>query len=97
MLLERLSSTTTLRTSLEPEEIVKRLGQEYKLSEPSQNQVVGHLVADEFEGSLWNVVNAVTRTAEDLDSYELATSLEELGGRLTHLTPEQWNRFFCRN
>ncbi len=94
-LLERLRATTALHTTLEPEQVVERLGSlgaEFRLGPELQSQIVQHLHADNYDGSLWNVVNGVTRTAQDVGSYNLATSLEELGGRLSNLSPNSWER-----
>jgi hypothetical protein len=96
-LLERLRDTTRMQTSLEPDVVVKRLGDAYKLHESLQGQVSAHLVADEYTGSLWDVVNAVTRTAEDVTDYARATDLEKLGGQLAHLSPREWQRLVSLN
>ena len=98
--LERLSATTKLQTTLEPEEVVERLGllgPEYKLGPELQAQVVGHIHADGYDGSLWSIVNGVTRAAQDVMTYEVSTGLEELGGRLSALNPREWERLVSMN
>ncbi len=99
-ILERLTATTRLQSTLEPEQIVERLeslGPEYRLGPEIQAQVVGHLHADGYDGTLWHVINGITRAAQDVSSFEVATSLEELGGRLSALTQRQWDRLVSAN
>jgi hypothetical protein len=40
--------------------------------------------------SRWGLLNAVTRTAEDVDQYETATLLERAGGEVLALAPQEW-------
>jgi hypothetical protein len=95
-LLERLSLTTTLHSLLEPDAIVERVGRVFGLHPAEHSKVLYHLIRDE-DLSLWGVLNAVTRTAEDVDDYNRATELEELGGRMAHLTPREWERLVSPN
>lgn len=95
-LLERLTLTTTLKTRLQPDKLVERVSEHYRLSPGEQTSVLYHLLRDE-DMSLYGVLNAVTRTAEDVESYERATELEELGGRLANLNPREWSRLTSPN
>lgn len=95
-LLSRLSMTTHLTARLEPDELVERICREYHLCPSEQAHVLFHLIRD-GDLSLWGVANAVTRTAEDLDDYNRATELEEIGGRMVHLTPGRWQRMVSLN
>jgi hypothetical protein len=68
---------------------VEVLGKREQLSEGEQENVLQHLAAG---GDLtrWGVLSAVTRTAEDVDSYDRATELEELGGKLLTYSDSDW-------
>jgi hypothetical protein len=68
---------------------VEVLGKSEQLSEGEQENVLQHLAAG---GDLtrWGVLSAVTRTAEDVDSYDRATELEELGGKLLTYSDSDW-------
>lgn len=68
------------------EVLAKREG----LSEGESKGVLNHLAAG---GDLtrWGVLNAVTRTAEDMESYDRATELETLGGKILDYTPRDWD------
>jgi hypothetical protein len=36
-------------------------------------------------------MNAITRTAEDQESYDDASDMEKLGGRIVELTKDEWH------
>ena len=95
-LLNRLALTTTLQAQLAPEELTERVGNSFHLSPDEQSMVLFHLTQDS-DLSLWGVLNAVTRTSQEVKSYARATALEEIGGDLSRLTAPQWNRLTTPN
>lgn len=101
-LLDRLSLTTKLHTTLPLDEVAERVGNRFDLRPGEITQVIHHLSQDEdvarWGVSLWSVVNATTRTAEDMESYSRATELETLGGLLANqLSPKEWERLVSPN
>jgi hypothetical protein len=40
--------------------------------------------------SAWGLGNAITRSAQDVDSYDRATELEAVGGKVIELSPSEW-------
>jgi hypothetical protein len=95
-LLQRLSLTTQLHTGLDPDDAVRRLAAHYRLGDELQSRITHHL-GQNYHGTLWDVVNAVTRSAQDVSSFTVATDLEELGGELSHLTARRWERLMNLN
>jgi len=63
------------------DEIMDDLEKNQKLSQREKDNVIVNFNQDN-DHSLWGLVNAVTRTAEDAESYHRATELETLGGAL---------------
>lgn len=65
----------------------KQLG----LGEGLQNGILKHLIQG---GDLtrWGLLNAVTRTAEDQESYDNATDLERAGGKILELAERDWQQ-----
>jgi Domain of unknown function (DUF932) len=61
------------------------------LHDNEASQVLQHLAAG-GDLSRWGLLNAVTRTAEDSESYDRATDLEQLGGKILRYTPRQWEQ-----
>ena len=41
--------------------------------------------------SLWGLANAVTRSAEDCESYDRAIEMERIGGQVIELEPSVFN------
>lgn len=68
---------------------VETLARVERLSDGEAAGVLTHLAAG-GDLSRWGVLSAVTRQAEDVDSYDRATELEELGGKLLAYTPREW-------
>lgn len=68
---------------------VEVLQQREDLTETEGGQIL-HYLAEGGDLSRWGLLNAVTRTAEDLDSYDRATEFEELGGKLLDYNTRDW-------
>jgi hypothetical protein len=94
-LLARLQLTTRLQTRLSPDVVAERIGSTYDLRSEEQSAMLWHLNRDDDAArhgyTLWHVLNAVTRTAQDVENYGRATELETLGGHLAGMTPRQWH------
>jgi hypothetical protein len=60
------------------------------LSDGEGHGILQHLAAG---GDLtrWGLLNAVTRQAQDVDSYDRATELEALGGKVLAYAPREWS------
>lgn len=74
-----------------PVEAVQLLADEVNLSEGEKNSVMEHLLRD-GDYTQWGMLNAVTRTAEDVTSYDRSIELERLGGEILDYNPKQWNK-----
>lgn len=70
---------------------VETLAQYEGVSDGEARSILTHL-ASGGDLSRWGMLSAVTRTAEDVDSYDRATELEELGGKMLAYSPAQWSR-----
>jgi hypothetical protein len=67
--------------STRPDDLVVHIRKQYHLSNFEAEQVKLHLHKD-ADYTLWGFANAVTRTAQDVTSYERAIALETVGGRV---------------
>jgi hypothetical protein len=59
------------------------------LNQEEQGGVLRHLI-EGADLSRYGVLNAVTRASQDVESYDRATELETVGGRVLELGPEEW-------
>lgn len=72
-----------------PAEAVKVLVKREGLTEFESGSILRHLI-EGADTSRWGLLNAVTRTAQDVSSYDRATELETLGGNILHLPRNEW-------
>jgi hypothetical protein len=68
---------------------VEQLAKVERLSDGEKHGVLTHLAAG-GDLSRWGVLSAVTRQAEDVESYDRATELEELGGKILAYADREW-------
>lgn len=73
----------------DPIKVVEVAQQRLGLSQTEHNSVLKHLLSG---GDLnrFGFANAITRTAQDVDSYDRATELERMGGRVIELPRNEW-------
>jgi hypothetical protein len=74
----------------DPIKVVELTAKKFSLSDPQRVGVLKHLISG---GSLtqYGLMNAITRTAEDQESYDDASDLEKLGGKIVELTKDEWH------
>jgi hypothetical protein len=72
-----------------PVKVVKLVAKKYGLDKTVENSVLHHLVNG---GSLsrFGLYNAVTRASQDVESYDEATRMESIGGRIIELPKTEW-------
>lgn len=72
-----------------PVKAVQVLAQKLGLREEEGDTVLEHLLRD-GDLSQWGMANAVTRTAEDMPTYDRATELESLGHKVITMDGREW-------
>jgi hypothetical protein len=73
----------------DPVQVVEVTARRIGLNEGERSSVLQHLIRG-GDMSQWGVANAVTRTAQDAESYDRATELESLGGDVVELSAGEW-------
>jgi hypothetical protein len=88
-LVDRMRDAASTPIDGNPVEAVEILGSTLRLTQEERGGVLEHLVRG---GDLtkYGMLNAVTRFAQDVDSFERSTELEEAGGKILDLKPSQW-------
>lgn len=69
------------KTVEKPIEAVKQLANAYRMSDAEEAGVLNHLIKG-GDLSTYGVVQAITRTSQDLPDYERATEFERIGGEV---------------
>ena len=74
----------------DPQEAVELVSSHFQLAEGESKNVLSHL-ARGGDLSLWGLVNSITRTAEDCESYDRAIELERFGGEALELSASMFS------
>lgn len=72
-------------------QVVELAAKEFSLTQDEGNGILGHLIQG-GDLSLYGLANAVTRHAQDIDSYDRSTELEATGWRMMTMSPALWRR-----
>ncbi len=87
-LVGKMQETTEVRLEGNIERVVEVTGRKFGLSQEEKSSVLKNLI-EGADLSLWGLTNAITQTAQEVESYDRATELEAIGGRFFSLpTPE---------
>ena len=89
-LAEKFANTKTFELP-SPTDAVGVVEKRFALSETEKKGVLDHLV-EGGDNSLFGLVNAVTRTAEDASDYDRAIELERFGGQIIELPQTVWSK-----
>jgi hypothetical protein len=79
----------------DPVAVVEVTAKRFGLNETERSSVLQHLIRG-GDLSQWGVANAVTRAAQDVESYDRATELESLGGDVVELSAGDWRKLARR-
>ena len=75
----------------DPIKAVEVLSERFQFSQTERSGIFRHLIQG-ADLSSYGLVNAVTRTAQDIAYYDRATELERFGGQLLVLPQVDWRK-----
>lgn len=87
--LNKMREAAGERIQGDPVKAVEILAKKMLLREDERGSVLRHLV-EGGDLSRWGVLNAVTRAAQDVESYDRATEMETMGGYILDLPRGDW-------
>ena len=87
--IERLQLSTEQRVTGRVQAAIEVLTEKLVLNQTEGDSILKHLI-EGGDLSRYGVINAVTRTAEDADDYDRATTIEALGQHVLDLCPSDW-------
>lgn len=79
------------------EATMEKLTSRFAFNDSERDAVLKHWLNDGDGINRFGVLNAVTRTAEDLPNYDRATEFERMGGELLNLSGTEWGRLSSAN
>jgi len=86
--LKEASQTSRIKNPIKAMEVISK---EIGLSEFESNSILERLIRDR-DYTKYGMTNAVTNLANGIESYDRASELEQLGGRVLSLNNAQWER-----
>ena len=72
-------------------QMIELASSDYGFSKKEGSGILDHLIRNE-EFSLYGFSNAVTRAAQDVESYDRSTDMESIGYTILGMSREKWNR-----
>lgn len=73
----------------DPVKAIELTARRLNLGEGEQKSILRHLI-EGGDLTRYGVFNAITRAAEDIESYDRATELERAGGQIITLAANDW-------
>jgi hypothetical protein len=86
---ERLRAARGDVPAIAPAELIQRVEKRFDLTDGESASVLEHLAAGR-ELTRYAISNAITRAAQDVESYDRASALERIGGDVIDLSSNEW-------
>lgn len=86
---QKMQKTLQIKLTGDPVRTVEVLAQRYGLNDTERSGVLRALIA-EADLSGYGIVNAVTHFSQEVESYDRASELEAIGGKLIELGTTEW-------
>ena len=88
-IVERWREATEQKIVGDPIKAVEVAAVKFQLNDSERSGVLRHLISG-GDLSAYGLLNAITRTSQDLESYDRATELEKFGPRVLELPKKDW-------
>lgn len=72
-------------------QMIELASSDYGFTKKESSGILDHLIRD-GEFSLYGLANAVTRAAQDVESYDRSTEMESIGYSILGMSRDKWNR-----
>lgn len=88
-IVEEMRRTNTMMITGDPVAVVERVQKRFGMTDKERGGVLNHLIQG---GSMtaYGLLNALTRTSQDIEDYDRATDFERMGGQIIELKREEW-------
>lgn len=95
-IVERMKEATQQKIEGNPVKAVEMVSQKFGFSQPESCGVLQHLIQG-GDLSAYGLLNAITRTSQDVQDYDRATELERDGSRVLSLPASTWKEIALAN
>lgn len=90
-LVDKIEGTQIDRITGDPVKVIDLSARKLGLMDSEKPSILRHLI-EGGELSRFGLYNAVTRAAQDVESYDRATELERIGAQVIELAPSEWRQ-----
>jgi hypothetical protein len=87
--IDKLKELAGIKLEGNPVEVIELTTKKFGFTESEKGSLMTHLI-EGGDLSRYGLLNAVTRTAQDLDSYDRASEFERIGGQIIELPSSGW-------
>jgi len=84
-----MRKTKEMRIQADPVKVIERVQKHFSLNDDEKGGVLRHLI-EGGDLSGYGLLNALTRTSQDIADYDRATDFERMGGQIIELNNDQW-------
>jgi len=88
-IVDKLEESAGAKITGRVQDVIELTGKAYDLNQPEQDSILNYLIKG-GDLSLYGLSNAITRTSQDVDSYDRATALEGIGWQVATMPANQW-------
>lgn len=86
-----MARTSEMGFEIDPMAVVERTQKHFSMTDGESKNVLTHLISG-GDLSGFGLLNAITRTSQDLEDYDRATEFERMGGQIIELDQKQWSQ-----
>lgn len=87
--IQQYKDASERKIEADPIKVVEVTAKRYGFNDSERSSILTHLIKG-GDMNAWGLANAVTRAAQDVESYDRATELESIGGDVIELSPSEW-------
>ncbi len=88
-IVEEMRRTKGMKMEADPVTVVERVQKHFTFNDSESSSILTHLIeGGDLTG--YGLLNAITRTSQDLEDYDRATEFERMGGKVIELDQSQW-------
>lgn len=91
LIVDGMRKTKDMKIEASPIEVIERVQKAFQFNDDERDSVLTHLLkGNDLTG--YGLLNAITRTAQDVPSYDRSTEMERIGGQIITLNKAEWQR-----
>lgn len=88
---DRMRQASEAKAKVSPGVLFERVAKKFSLTDSEKMRAMSHYMTD-GDHSLYGLSNAITRTAQDMGSYDRASEMEAIGWNILTLDNRSWGR-----